>query len=98
MENRAEWFQGREIAEALAIRLDAVDGRREDALSRFEHAISLAESADLYNAAWLTAICADSLSRFDRELVKLSIGRYTELVRNLGYPEMTRRYEALITE
>lgn len=95
MQNRQDWFQGREIAEALAIRLDALDERQADALSRFERAISLAEAADLYNAAWLTAICAESLLRFDPERVKLSIRRYTTRVRDLGYPEMTRRYEAL---
>jgi len=95
IENRSEWFQGREIAEALAIRIDALDGRPSDALARFERAIALAESADLYNAAWLTALCAESLLQFDPNRVKLSIRRYTDRVRGLGYPEMTRRYEAL---
>lgn len=95
MENRVEWFQGREIGEALAIRLAALDGRQLDALTRFERAVLLAEAADFYNAAWLTAICAEDLSRFDRERVKMSILKYSERVRMLGYPEMTRRYDAL---
>jgi tetratricopeptide (TPR) repeat protein len=95
MQNRSDWFQGREIAEALMIRVDAIDGHQSDALARFERAISLAEAADLYNAAWLTAICAESLLQFDPNRVKLSISRYTDRVRSLGYPEMTRRYEAL---
>jgi tetratricopeptide (TPR) repeat protein len=95
LENRSDWFQGREVAEALAIRIDAIEGRSTDALSRFEHAVTLAETADLYNAAWLTAICAESLLHLDPSRVRQSIRRYTERVRGLGYPEMTRRYEAL---
>jgi tetratricopeptide (TPR) repeat protein len=95
MENRPNWFQSREIAEALIIRVDAAEGRSLDALTRFERAVALAESADLYNAAWLTAICADSLMAIDPARVKMSIIRYTERVRDLGYPEMTRRYDVL---
>jgi hypothetical protein len=39
----ADWFQGREMAEALAIRIDAADGRFEKALGELEHAVALAE-------------------------------------------------------
>jgi tetratricopeptide (TPR) repeat protein/GGDEF domain-containing protein len=95
MHGRTDWFQGREIAEALAIRLAALDGQGQVALSRFETAVSLAEGADLYNAVWLTAICAESLQGLDPEGVKMSVLRYSEKVRELGYPEMTRRYELL---
>lgn len=98
IETQPRWFQGREIAEALLIRLDALDGRSEEALRRFDRAISIAESADLYNAAWMTAICADSLMAIDAIRVKTSIRRYTARVRELGYPEMTKRYEALAGE
>jgi tetratricopeptide (TPR) repeat protein len=95
MKGREVWFQSREIAEALAIRIAAQEDRPAEALSRFDRAIALAESADMYNAAWLTAICAESLMRIDPERVKVSIRRYRAKVRDLGYPEMTRRYEAL---
>ena len=98
MESRPDWFQGREIAEALTIRVDALDGRSEEALARFEHAVSLAEGADLYNAAWLTTACADALATFDRERLVRTIGRYSVRVKELGYPEMTRRYDALASE
>ncbi|MEP6493886.1 MAG: AAA family ATPase [bacterium] len=98
MESRPDWFQGREIAEALAIRIDALDGRGEDALGRFEYAVFLAERADLYSAAWLTTACADALTSFDRERVMASVGRYSVRVKKLGYPEMTRRYDALAAE
>lgn len=95
MEARPEWFQGREMAEALMIRVDSMDGRFEDAMTRFETAVSLAEAADVYNAAWLTAECASALSRFDPARLRPSIDRYTARVKALGYPELTRRYEAL---
>ena len=95
IETRPDWFQDRQIAEALAIRVDAADQKFEEALSRLEHATALAEGADLYNAAWLTVSCADALFDYDQERVRACIDRYRERVRKLGYPEMTRRYEAL---
>jgi tetratricopeptide (TPR) repeat protein len=95
MANRESWFQGREISEAFLIKIAAFDDRRSDALSRFERAVSLAESADLYNAAWLTVVCADSLIPFDGGYVEMSILRFGEKVKSLGYAEMTRRYEVL---
>jgi len=97
METRPDWFQGREIAEALAIRIDAADGAYEKALGELEHAVALAEGADLYNAAWLTVACAEALIDFDRDRVQACINRYRDRVRKLGYPEMTRRYEALVS-
>lgn len=95
LESRPDWFQGREMAEALGIRLDALDARVDEAVSRFDRAILLAEGADLYNAAWLTAVCAEALYGFAPERVKLSVDRYRSRIGELGYPEMTRRYEAL---
>lgn len=92
---RDSWFQNREMVEALGIRIDALEGRPVDALTRFERAVAMAESADVYNAAWLTAICAESLIRLDRARVKVSVLRYFEKLKGLGYPEMTRRYEVL---
>jgi len=86
-----------EIAEALAIRIDAADGRFEKAFGELEHAVALAEGADLYNAAWLTVACAEALIEFDRDRVGACINRYSDRVRKLGYPEMTRRYEALVS-
>jgi hypothetical protein len=44
----------------------------------------------------MTAACADVLRGFDREAFRVSVDRYRARVRELGYPEMTRRYEALI--
>ncbi|HEY9225030.1 MAG TPA: AAA family ATPase [Gemmatimonadaceae bacterium] len=91
----SHWFQGREIAEALFIRMSILDGRPIEAFARFTSAVALAESSDFYNAAWLTAACAEALLEFDRIAIKLSIERQAERVKKLGYAEMTRRYETL---
>jgi tetratricopeptide (TPR) repeat protein/GGDEF domain-containing protein len=92
---RETWFQSREIADALMVRMAVADGRFQDALSHFDVALRMAEAADLYNAAWLLAICAESLLAVDPERVKLTVREYSRRVQSLGYPEMTRRYEAL---
>jgi len=92
--DRTEWYQGREIVEALIVRLLVADGRSTEAFGRFASAISLAESSDVYNAAWLTVTCADALMHLNSEGVRASILSYRDKVRQLGYAEMTRRYEA----
>ena len=96
MGSRPDWFQNRELVEAFFVRMAVREGAREKALERFASAVRLAESSDLYCAAWLTASCADDLLELDSEGVKSSIRRYSERVRELGYAEMTRRYDALI--
>ncbi len=95
MKSRPDWFQGREIVEALSIRLSALDGRRDEAIDMFKRSVVLAESSDLYIAAWLTAACAESLVEFDRETVRAAIDRYSDRVKKLGYDEMIRRYDVL---
>jgi tetratricopeptide (TPR) repeat protein len=98
VEGQPHWFQGREIAEALLIRLDVVAGRLDEAVRRFDRSVAIAESTDLYNAAWMTAICAESLLVADPLMVRNSIRRYASRVRELGYPEMTKRYEVLAAQ
>src|SRR5207302_10931843 len=58
---RPDWFQGRELAEALIIRVAALDGDSELAMSRFESALNNAQSSDVYPAVWLTRTCAPAL-------------------------------------
>jgi len=95
MQSRPDWFQGREIYEALTVRIAAGDGRHQEAIRRLKEALDLAESADVYSAAWLVAACARSLAELDPAWVRTSIGRYSEKVNGLGYAEMTKRYDAL---
>lgn len=95
LERRPEWFQGRELGEALIVRMAALDGDPEYALSRFEAALKMAEAVDVYPAVWLTLDCAAALNQIDRNRVKLSIDRYAVTVPTLGYEELTRRYSTL---
>jgi hypothetical protein len=96
IQERIEWFQGRELAETLAIRVDLLDGWPDDALYRFNRALVLAEGADLYNAAWLAVNCADALMGFAPQHVKSSVERYRDRVQDLGYLEIARRCEILL--
>lgn len=58
---RVDWFQGRELVEALRVRLSAGRGAHEEALRHFQRAMPLARAADFFSAAWLTARVADVL-------------------------------------
>jgi hypothetical protein len=75
--------------------MNALEGRYDEALRSFDAAIALAEGSDPYNAAWLTANCASTLISFAPNQVKSAIGRYRTRMNELGYPEMTRRYDEL---
>ena len=95
MHDRTDWFQGRELVEALLVRVDAVEGRSVQALTRFATALSLAEGADVYSAAWLVAVCSESLAEVDAPTVDRFVDEYDARVKKLGYAEMTRRFELL---
>jgi diguanylate cyclase (GGDEF)-like protein len=57
----AGWFAGRELVEALAIRLAAGAGHAGLAADRFDTAFALAEPNDAFAAATLVAECAPAL-------------------------------------
>ena len=59
------WFQGRELLESLAIRIDALAGRYDAALARFRTAVERLEPMDVFAAAWLVADCAATLAERD---------------------------------
>ncbi|HTR78419.1 MAG TPA: hypothetical protein VMH39_09925, partial [Gemmatimonadaceae bacterium] len=92
---RPDWFQEREFAEALAIKMAAADGRTDEAVNRFERAVAAAEGIDIYTAAWLAAACAPALDAANRRRIQPLIDRYAAAVAELGYVEMTKRYVAL---
>jgi diguanylate cyclase (GGDEF)-like protein len=95
LDRRTEWYQARELAEALIIRILVLDGAVDEALARFESALVAAEAMDMYAAVWLTLACAKALERVDTDRVKLSIDRYATTVQTLGYDELTKRYAVL---
>ncbi|MGH7668986.1 MAG: hypothetical protein ACRENQ_05785, partial [Gemmatimonadaceae bacterium] len=95
MAMRSEWFQGRELAEALRVLVAAAEGRTEDAVSQFEAARALGDPADLYSAAWLTAACAPALLLIDRDLALAAVERYAARVAALGFTALVRQFREL---
>ena len=88
-------FQGRELVDALRVRLAATEDRPADAIDAFESARQLAEEFDVYSAAWLTAQCADVLFTMYPEQIQRAIQRYAGQVQSLGFAELVRKYEKL---
>ncbi len=96
--NRTDWFLGREVVEALQIRADAADvEKHHQAVERLASSVELAESTDVYCAAWLLSACAEAVGRIDRKKVGELLHAYGERVKKLGYAEMTRRFDVLET-
>jgi tetratricopeptide (TPR) repeat protein len=62
MTGRDDWFQGRELIEALRLAIALEDGELERAGRIFEVSVSAAEDADLYGAAWLASTLGPALS------------------------------------
>lgn len=96
MSTRSGWFQGRELVEALRVRLAVHEGDLARAVQAFEAAIPLADDADLFTAAWFTAACAPTLFDFQPILIKQWIRRYADRVESLGYAQMSKRYLELL--
>ena len=96
MRARADWFQGRELVEALTIRMRASDGNLASAVAYYDKVRAMAEENDLYSAVWLTAECADILYEHDPALMHSSVARYADRVKDLGYSGMTKRYAELL--
>ena len=94
---RSDWFQGRELVEALAVRLAVHDGRIADALEFFDTSRTLSDASDVYSAAWLTAECGECLLDHDPERIRSAVERFAEQIRGLGYMSMIRRYEELLS-
>jgi tetratricopeptide (TPR) repeat protein len=96
MRSRRDWFQGRELVEALGVNVLAGEGQLDEALERFEHALALAESADVYVAAWLTAACAGALYDVASERVRQLVEGYISRLKGSGYNEINRQLEELL--
>ena len=95
--DRAGWFQGREYTEALAIRLLLLAGREDEAISRIETAVPMAEGVDVYSAAWLTVVAARSLSVSGRVRIQHWVRRFLGRMTELGYTEMVKQFNDLAT-
>ena len=95
VDRRPEWFQGREVAEALSVRLELRSGSVDSAFDRFEQALRSADVGDAYPPVWLTLMCVPDLARSDPIRARTAVERYTSAAERLGYPEVWRRFTLL---
>ena len=93
---RAEWFPGRELADALAVRAAAQRGDLAQGWRRFELASATAAQSDSYSAAWLTAECADALLPHDPAGVRRAVERYVVPLGDFATGAVRERYAALV--
>jgi tetratricopeptide (TPR) repeat protein len=93
LRTRNEWFQGRELVEALRIRILVRDGKSTDARRRLDDALTLAAEADVYGAAWLAAHCAPALLPTDAGYARTLAGKYAGSAREHGYTPVSKRID-----
>jgi len=89
------WYHGRELVDALRIRLSASQGQLAEAMATFDSARTRAEQFDVYSAAWLTGAVADLLLPHYEVQVRAAIERYSSQVDALGFAELMRRYRVI---
>jgi len=95
MERLLEWFQGRELMEALKIHLLLTDDRVSEAAEVFERALSAAGPSDVYGAAWLTAEFGQTFHTHLAVEVDAAVREYARRPELLGNPRMQQRLSAL---
>ena len=96
LESRADWFQGRELGEALLLRLQRLDGRQVEMPARLERALDLADATDVYAAAWLTAEFWDDVHPVAPGLMDRAVSRYGTRPEVLGNPKIRDRFAVLL--
>ena len=95
IEPRPEWwFQGRDLVDALRIRLAAERGEDAHALRLLHDAVAIAGRYDPYVAAFLVAECAPSLRRSTDALITL-IDQISPDVEALGFTVVAERLSVL---
>lgn len=92
------WFQGRELLEALAIRVHLQFGDAAAARVRFTEGLVLAEASDSYGAAWLVADVAGPLAAVGIQSAHELLERFAVLARGLDYAPLTARYADLMRQ
>jgi len=85
------WFAGRELADALAVRLAVGAGHTGLAMERFERALSLAEPNDTFAAARLVAECAPMLAGVGVRTVEATIERARYAAIASGFDRLVSR-------
>ena len=95
LRGRSEWFQGRELAEALRIRMLAHDGKLADARRRLDEGLALASASDQYGAAWLAAHCAPAFATADADYATDLAATHSAVARSVGYAAIVSRFESM---
>ena len=91
VETRPEWwFPGRDLVDALRIRLAAERGDEAHAMRLLNDAVALANRHDVYLGAFLVAECAPALRRAGEPLIAL-IDSVTPAVETFGFNGVLQR-------
>jgi tetratricopeptide (TPR) repeat protein len=96
LDSRPDWFQGRELGEALLLRLRRLDGGTAEMPRMFERAIALADTTDVYAAAVLTAEFWDDIHPLAPELMENAARRYGARPEVLGNPKIRDRFAVML--
>ena len=96
LEARDGWFQGRELAEALRVRMAAAEGRVDEALRIFDSALAAAERAgEPYTVASLAAFCATTIYPVAPERIDSLIARYPQEMTVIGVEGILKNARAV---
>jgi hypothetical protein len=82
--------------EALAVELLVAEGQVAEALTQFESAVTVAESSDLYTAAWLTATCSRTLLTLAPQRMRTWIERFKSPIEEFGYAGIAKGFNKLV--
>jgi len=96
--SRTDWFQGRELGEALLLRLALLDQHPEEAVERLDRALALAAPSDVYGAASLTAELGEEMRRHAPDLVTDALRRYASRPEVLANPRIRDRFTVLLLD
>ena len=94
---QSDWFQSRELVEALPIRL-ALRRGEEGADELFRNALELADTRNVYGAAWLTAEFGLALRERMPEVVAAALERYGNRPEVLDNPFIRERFGVLMLD
>lgn len=89
-----EWFQGRELVDALKLHFLLADGDVVGAVGLFARSLEL-HQRDISGAAWLVAEFGLALRAHAEELVDEAVARYANDPEVLGNPNMKQRFDVL---
>ncbi|MFL5608967.1 MAG: hypothetical protein ACJ8AD_21095, partial [Gemmatimonadaceae bacterium] len=89
---------GRELGEALALKLAMLDGRYETAAKRLEQALALADTSDIFGAASLTAEVGEEIRPHAPELVGDALLRYANRPEVQANPKIKARFTVLLID